>query len=240
MTEKLKSGELVIAEVKEVHSNSVELELVEYNLKGFLNVSNIPGLWIRDLKKNIKKGQLIVGRVVKIDHAIELSLKKVSRHEKEERLREYSREKKAVKMFKRVCSEYKIKTKLVEEEVSKLKDQFGGLYEALKKLRKDEEVGLKEEFSEVGERFKTGIKVYEFKGELELHSNLGNGLELIKDSLKELTGIEITYIGNTKFLLKLKTKDPRKGEKNLNKEADKAISKIKSSGGVGEFKIMEK
>ncbi len=237
MVNKVRIGELVVAEVKEIHSNSVELNLAEYNLKGFLNVSNIPGLWIRDLKKNIKKGQLIVGKVIKIDHIIEISLKGVSKNSKEKKLKEYSVEKKAVKMFKRVCSEYKIKDKLVEEEISSLKERFGSLYEALERLRKREDIGLKEEFSEVGTRFKTGEKTYEFKGELELHSNLGNGVDLIKESLNELKIVEITYIGSTKFLVKLKTKNPKKGEKNLVKEAEKAISKIKKCGGVGEFKL---
>ena len=149
-------------------------------------------------------------------------------------------EKKSIKMFGKVCSEYKLKDKQIEEEISNLKEKFGGLYEALKKLRKDEDIGLKEEFSGVAERFRTGIKTYEFKGELELHSNLGNGVDLIKQSLRELKGVEISYLGNTKFLLKLKTKDPKKGEKILLTEADKAISKIKNSKGSGEFKIIEK
>lgn len=238
MGEKVQIGELVVAEVIEIHSNSVELNLVEYNLKGFLNVSNIPGLWIRDLKKNIKKGQLIVGKVIKIDHTVELSLKGVSKYEKEKKLKVYSLEKKSVKMFSRVCEEYKIKNKLVPEEILNLKERFGGVYEALEKLRKGEDIGLGKEFGEVAARFKTGVKTYEFKGELELHSNLGNGVDLIKESLQELEGVNATYIGNTKFLLKLKTTNPKKGEKILKEKAEKAISKIKKSGGVGVFKLV--
>jgi len=238
MEDKPKIGELVVAEVKEVHSNSVELNLPEYNLKGFLNVSNIPGLWIRDLKKNIKVGQLIVGKIIKIDHTIEISLKGVSKQDKERKLKEYSLEIKSVKMFRRACSEYKIKDKQIEEKTLDLKKNFGSLYEALKKLRKGEDIGLDGEFSRIVDRFKTGMKTYEFKGELELHSNLGNGLDLIKQSLLELKGIDISYIGNTKFLLKLKTRDPKRGEKNLIKEAEKAISKIKSFGGYGKFRLL--
>ncbi len=238
MGEKVEIGELVVAEVKEIYSSSVELNLAEYNLKGFLNVSNIPGLWIRDLKKSMKKGQLIVGKVIKIDHTVELSLKGISKYEKERKLKEYSLELKSVKLFNKVCAENKIKNKLVQEELSKLRDKYGSIYESLEKIRGGEEIDLGKEFAEVGTRFKTGVKTYEFKGELELHSNLGNGVDLIKQSLLELKGVEAIYIGNTKFLLKLKTTNPKKGEKNLVKEAEKAISKIKSSSGSGEFKLI--
>ncbi|MCK4429044.1 MAG: hypothetical protein KAU95_01615 [Candidatus Aenigmarchaeota archaeon] len=240
MEERIEKGEFVVAEVIETHSNSVELNLVEYDLKGFLNVSNIPGLWIRSLKKNVKKGQLIVGKVIKIDRLIELSLKGVSKIDKERKIKEFSREKKSVKLFNRVCGEYEVEDNKVKEELAKLKDEFGGIYESLEKIRDGEEVGLGEEFSDVINRFKTGLKTYEFKGELELHSNSGNGAELIKQSLLELNGVDAIYIGNTKFLLKLKTTNPKKGEKNLTAEAEKVISKIKSLGGSGEFKLLQK
>ena len=238
MGKKAQIGELVVAEVEEVHSNSVELNLPEYNLKGFLNVSNIPGLWIRDLKKNIKVGQLIVGKIIKIDHMVEISLKGISKHDKERKLKEYSLEVKSVKMFQRVCAENKIKNKLVQEEILRLKKEYGSVYKAIEKLRRGEEIEFREEFSKIVDRFKAGMKTYEFKGELELHSNLGNGVDLIKESLNELRGVEAIYIGNTKFLLKLKTTNPKKGEKTLLNEAEKVISKIKKSGGIGEFKLL--
>ena len=83
----------------------------------------------------------------------------------------------------------------------------------------------------------TGEKDYEFKGILELHSDQGNGLEVIKNSLKELKQSKVSYLGNSRFLMKLKTKDPKKGKKLLEEEANKVISKIKSEKGYGEFKM---
>jgi len=235
---KIKRGELVVASVEEIHSSSVELKLVEYNLKGFLNVSNIPGLWIRDLKKNIKKNQLIVGKVIHVDHLVEISLKGISRNEKERRLKDYGKETKAIRLFKRISNEYKISPKKIENEIALLKQKYGSVFEALALIRKGEEITFSEEFSELGERFKTGEKVYEIKGEIELHSDKGDGVDLIKNSLSELNNIEIGYKGNTRFFLKLKTTNPKKGEKYLVKECEKVISKIKSKGGSGKFKLI--
>ena len=236
--DRIKRGDLVVASVEEIHSSSVELKLVEYNLKGFLNVSNIPGLWIRDLKKNIKKNQMIIGKVIHIDHLVEISLKGISRSEKERRLKDYGKETKAIRLFERISNEYKISPKKIENEISLLKQNYGGVFETLALIRKGEKINFSKEFSELAERFKTGEKFYEIKGEIELHSERGDGVDLIKNGLSGLKNIESSYKGNTRFLLKLKTTNPKKGEKNLVKEAEKVISKIKSKGGSGEFKLL--
>jgi len=233
---KVEIGELVIGEVKEIHTNSIEVELLEYNMRGLLNVSNIPGLWIRDLKKSFKKGQLIVCKVIALDHTTELSLKGVTKYEKEKRLKEFGRERKTIRMFEKVCKEFKIKPILVKDIIEKLRDEYGSLFEAIKKLREGEDLGLGDMFNEVVERFKIGEKEYEFKGILELHSHNGIGVEHIKESLKELKKVEASYLGSSKFLIKLETKNPKKGEKILEEEANKVISKIKRFGGFGEFK----
>ena len=229
----------MIGEIKEIHANSIEVYLLDYNIKGFLNVSNIPGLWIRDLKKSFKKGQLIVCKILKIDSVVELTLKGVSRHEKERVLKEYGRERKAIRMFEKVCKEFKIKPDLINKVISDLKEEYGSLFNALKKLREGEDLSLGEEFKDVIDRFKSEEKEYEFKGILELHSYEGNGVDLIKESLKELKEAEASYIGGSKFLIKLKTKNPKKGEKKLEEEVSKVISKIKSLKGFGEFKILQ-
>jgi translation initiation factor 2 alpha subunit (eIF-2alpha) len=230
-------GELVVGEVKEIYANSIEVYLLDYEVKGFLNVSNIPGLWIRDLKKSFRKGQLIICKILKIDHTVELTLKGISKHEKERVLREYGRERKAIRMFEKVCKEFKIKPSLVSKVMANLKEEYGSLFNALKKLRDGEDIGLSKEFKDVIERFKLEEREYEFKGILELHSNEGNGVDLIKESLKELKEAEASYLGSSKFLIKLKTKNPKKGEKKLEEEVNKVISKIKSLKGFGEFRI---
>ncbi len=234
---KPEKGELVVGEIKEVHSNSVEVKILEYEMKGLLNVSNIPGLWIRNIRKSFRKGQLIVCKILKTDHTTELSLKGVSKYHKEKKLKDYGKERKMERTFKKVAEENKIKPKLVDETIRNLKQEHGSLFNAIKKLREGEDLGLGEEFKGLVERFKTGEKEYEFKGTLELHSEQGNGIEIIKNSLNEMKNAKASYLGDSKFLIKLKTKNPKKGEKLLEEEANKVISKIKSEKGYGEFKI---
>ena len=234
----LKAGKLVVGEVKEIHANSIEVYLLEHNIKGFLNVSNIPGLWIRNLKKSFRKGQLIVCKILKTDTIVELTLKGISKHEKERVLKEYRMERKAIRMFEKVCREFKIDEALVSKVIANLKKEYGSLFNALKKLREGEDLGLGKEFKNVIERFKLE-KMYEFKGILELHSYEGNGIDAIKESLKELKEADASYIGGSKFLVKLKTENPKKGRKKLEEEAERVISKIKKLKGFGEFKILQ-
>jgi translation initiation factor 2 alpha subunit (eIF-2alpha) len=202
-----------------------------------LHVSNIPGLWIRDIRKSFKKGQIIVCKILKTDHVAELTLKGISKYEKEKRIKEFGRERKTIRVFERICKEFKINPKKVKEAIEKLKEEYGSLFDATKKIREGEDLELGKEFDKVIERLKTSEKEYEFKGVLKLNSNEGNGVELIKESLKEFKNADVSYLGSSNFLIKLKTKNPKKGEKILQKEAENVILKIKSLKGSGEFKI---
>jgi translation initiation factor 2 subunit 1 len=230
--------ELVVAEVREVHSNSIDAVLVEYgDMKAFLNVANIPGLWIRDVRKFIKKGDIIVARVVHIDGQAELSMKKVSKEQSDKRKNRYRKELKSVKMFKTVSKEFGIGDELADKAVEKLKEKYGGIYESIKLMREEEtEFGLDGAFMPVLERFGTGEKTYEFKAELILHSTAGDGVDKIKAALEELGDVRASYLGSGRFMLKLVTTDPKRGEKLLEGAAQKAIDKMKSMGGIGEFK----
>ena len=40
-------GILAVAEITEIHTNSISSKLLEYDRVAFLNIANIPGLWIR-------------------------------------------------------------------------------------------------------------------------------------------------------------------------------------------------
>ena len=84
----MKDG-LVIGVIEEIHQNSIYVKLLDSDKKGFINVSNIPGLWIRELKKKFKAGQLIVAKIIKEDDIFELSLKGISKYDKEKKLQEY-------------------------------------------------------------------------------------------------------------------------------------------------------
>lgn len=233
-------GQLVVAEIIEIHTNSISSRLLEYNREAFLNIANIPGLWIRDIKKFMKKGELIVAKVIKSNGSVELSMKDVSKYDSERVLQHFRKENKSVRMFKTVSKEFGIPENEIEEAVSKMKNEFGGVYESLKRMRDGEkEIGLKQEFFPVIDRFSTGEKTYEFKGEIELHSDKGHGVECIKKAMEELGDIEATYIGNTKFLVRLLTKDPKRGEKELEKRSLAAVKKMQSLGGRGEFRKLK-
>ncbi|MBN2095123.1 MAG: hypothetical protein JW727_03685 [Candidatus Aenigmarchaeota archaeon] len=235
-----KRGDLVVAEITEVHSNSIAARLSEYDMPAFLNVANVPGLWIRDIRKFMRKGDLIVAKIAHIDGQVELSMKDVSKYDSEKKLEHFRKERKSARMFRMVSKEFGIPDTRVDEAIGRLKEKFGGVYSSMRLMREGEtDLGLGEDFSSVIERFSTGEKTYEFKGEIELHSNSGRGVDCIKKALEELGDIEATYLGNTKFLLKLKTKDPKKGQAMLEKRANSAVKKMESLKGTGKFTLVK-
>ena len=58
----------------------------------------------------------------------------------------------------------------------------------------------------------------EFRAKLKLKSYDPNGIEIIKKTLKQNAGLNITYLSAPEYLVKFKTKESKKGEREFNKK----------------------
>ena len=223
-------GELVIGRVKEINPHSAVIELLEYPKKeGMVHISEVARKWVRDIRNFVKPSQIVVALVLHVDERknfIALSLKRVNKREKEKKLQEYRREEKAEKMLELVAKELKIPLDEAYEKIGFfLYEEFGEMYKGFLTAREKPELlvkkGLDKKYAEAVRKIaekSIEIRKKEFKAEIELKCFEGDGIKRIKkllSAIKKKFGVEIKYIASPKYMLVLKHRDPKKGEKIL-------------------------
>ncbi len=240
----MKRGDLVICRVIEIHPNSVDVEIIEEGVEkraGIIPITEISRAWIRDVKKFIKRGDLIVARVVSTEGTfVTLSLRKVSDFEKERKMKEYREEQAAKRTLMNIAKEAKVNFDKIEK---KLKEEYGSLAEALKSLEENleefEKLNLPKNFLELLHKRVCGEKKkYMIKGLLEIHTFSPNGINEIKNVLRKLKNIEVKYT-SPKFMLVYCTTDAKKGKKYLTKKMEEIVTEFKRQGGFGSYELVE-
>ncbi|MCL7395511.1 MAG: S1 RNA-binding domain-containing protein [Thaumarchaeota archaeon] len=249
-------GEVVIGTVKRIDKFGAYVSLDEYDkADAFIHVSEISLRWVRNIRDYLREGQKAVFKVLRSDPTtmqVDLSLRRVSKREKVEKLILWKKKQKVKRVIKLLAE----KTGLNRAELEKtflepIKGNEVELYDIFERLTKDETIpdflknlpenvlnALKEIVKQEIKR-KSVVK----KGILVLYCQSGNGVVIIRNAVKEamsLAGkdqnVTITVIGPPRYLLKVEAEDSETSEKLLNQAAEKCIEYVVSKGGKGEFK----
>lgn len=242
------NGEFVICKIKSVNPNSAFAELVEYGKEGMIHISEVKRGWVRDIRQHIKNGQIVVAKVVEVsgDH-IYLSLKRVYDNQQKDRMREYKFDQKAEKMLEISAKEMKKSLDKAYEEVGfLLEEQFGSLYDAFKVILKYPErvqdLIPKNWFDVIKKVAESSIEQKEFEigAQVLIKSRDPHGINIIKSVLKNIqdSGFQVKYISAPKYLVKYKTKDPKKGTKIFSEKLEEILKSDKRVD--ASFKINEK
>jgi len=246
-------GELVVCTVKRLTPYAAWCNLNEYpGIEGMIHVSEVAGKWVHDIRNFVKEGKEYVVKVIKIDYQknfVNLSLKRVSKQDKKERMNVLRREKRGEAMLGQAA---KLLGKNVEQAYNeigfKLQDEFGELFSAFEEAKKDPNLlmnkGLSKEWAEaIGKVAEKSFveKEVRLKAELELKSFAGDGIEKIKEVLSDLekNALTVKYISAPKYRIELKTKNPKEDEKKLLEFLEKAVNKIKTMEGEGKYKLIK-
>ena len=228
-------GEVVICKISRLNPNSAFAVLEEYDAEGMIHISEVSSGWVRDIRNHIKEGQSVIAKVVRVDdRGLSLSLKRVDEKQKKDKMKEYNLNQKAEKMLDIVAQKASKKLDEVYNEIGfLLQDNFGSLYEGFKKALSDADAlkkkGIDEKWiallKEVAEK-NIEQKEFEFASKLFLRSYKENGVNLIKDVLAkaEKMNLEVKYISAPEYLVKYKTKNAKKGEKEFLEKLDKIVS----------------
>lgn len=251
-----KIGELVVCTVKEVVDFGAFVELEEYGKKeGLIHISELASGWIKHVRDHVQEGQKVVCEVLEVDPSkeqINLSLKDVNEHQKREKIQEWKNEQKADRWLEFVAQKLDREPDEVQNEIgNKLRDEYHGLlYEAFEDaaLNGKEVVKEKDLSGEEAEALvevaleNVEIPYVDVTGYLELRSNSSNGVEKIKEALKEAEKIDeknveinISYVGAPYYRVHVKAPDYKIAEDVLSETKDKVIKKIDSLEGTGKF-----
>lgn len=247
-------GEIVVVKIKRVMDYGAIANLEEYPEKeGFIHISQVATSWVKNIRSFVSEGQLRVALVKRFDpsrNTIDISLRDVSNQKEKRKLEDWKREKKADKLFERICRELKEDHDESYEKVARvLEEHFGDLFsafenastyggEAFKDLKIPEK--WKKALIKKAEESIVAAEVI-IRGDLFLTSKDSNGVEVIKEALKEAKGegVKLEYISAPKYRLEVTAKDYEEAEKNMKEVYSAVISTIQKAGGEGRFERLK-
>ena len=243
-------GEIVMATITKLMDHGAYVTLDEYeDIQGFLHISEIAPGWIRAVNRFVREGEKKVLLVKKVNPQrgdIDLSLKQVSKDQQKQKLKEVKKFEKG----KTLLQNLKDSASLTDEEIEKLEDQIFGKYESVFDAFVDiarngidsvKELKLTKKIIKPLEQICAKIKLpsVEIRGIMEITNSNSNGIEMIKNTLLEISEknpkMDITYLGAPKYRLSLIAEDFKSAEKILKPIIDEIESSITKKKGTFKF-----
>ncbi len=222
-------NELVVVKVYKVTQFAAWCKLEEYpELEGIIPISEAAGKWIFDVREVVKEGKQYVAKVIRIDEKdkiVKLSLKRVSKRDEKEKLNLFRKELRAEKILELIAESLGKSLDEAYENIGfLLQEKFGEMYDGLERIFREpkilDKLKIKKEWKDallkvLKKTFRE--KWIELKVNLQLYSLEGDGICRVKKVLESLSkkGLEVKYISPPRYLLKLKTTNPKKDEKKL-------------------------
>jgi translation initiation factor 2 subunit 1 len=248
-------GDLVIATVEEVTDFGAYAKLDEYDKKGLLHISEISSSWIRNIRDFIREGQKVVLKVLRVDVEkghIDLSLRRVTKRERIEKIMFWKRERKAETLLRGVAEKTGLSFEEVYEKAGALMEKEYGLYEGFEKVVKDDtaaltKIGIPENIATViVEIAKERIRVpmVRVKGVVELRTTNPDGVNIIKEAFLNAKKAEKSHeakvrfyvIAAPKYCVEVMADNYKNAEAVLQRVSESVISHIDKAGGQGLFR----
>ena len=248
-------GDLVIATIETVTDYGAYAKLDEYNKRGLLHVSEISSSWIRNIRDFVREGQKMVLKVLRVDLEkghIDLSLRRVTKRERIEKIMFFKKERKAEALLKGVSERTGLPPEEVYTKAGTLLEEKYGLYEGFEKVvREGAEVltklgapeDLAKAFFEVAAE-RIHVKMVKVKGTLEIRCLKPNGVKLIKDAFLSAKKAEKTkdadvrfyVIAAPKYSVEVLAENYKRAEEILQEVSESVVSNIDKVGGEGSFR----
>jgi len=133
-------GDLVIATMENVTTYGAYAKLDEYDKQGLLHVSEISSSWIRNIRDFVREGQKAVLKVIRVDLEkghIDLSLRRVTKRARIEKIRQWKQDRKAEALLRGVAEKIGLPTEEVYEKTGALVEEKYGLYDGFEKVAKE-------------------------------------------------------------------------------------------------------
>jgi translation initiation factor 2 subunit 1 len=249
------AGDLVLASVQRITDFGAYVALDDYGKEGLLHVSEVSSGWVRNIRDFVREGQKVVLKVLRVNTEkghIDLSLRRVSRRERREKLLSWKMERKANSLMRSVSEKLKITLEEMQAKTGPLmEEKFGGIYEGLEKAAREGsepliEAGVPKELATtIAEVAKEKIKLpmVKVKGTMQLQCIKPTGALVIRDALlragkigkPEAVKIHLYVVAAPKYAIEVQAEDYKEAEKILQQAAETAIETVTKAGGTGAF-----
>ena len=248
-------GDLVIATIENVTDYGAYAKLDEYDKRGLLHVSEISSSWIRNIRDFVREGQKVVLKVLRVDLEkghIDLSLRRVTKREKIEKIKVWKQERKAETLLRNIAEKLGLSTEEVYAKAGVFIEEKYGLYEGFEKAVWEgpealTKIGVPENFAEVFAAVaeeRIHMKTMKVKGTLEIRCMKPNGVKLLKNAFLNAQKAEKTKDADVRFYViaapkygfEVSAENYKRAEDVLQKVSQSVVSNIVKVGGKGAFK----
>ncbi|MDH5481403.1 MAG: translation initiation factor IF-2 subunit alpha [Candidatus Bathyarchaeota archaeon] len=248
-------GDLVIATIDTVTDYGAYAKLDEYDKKGLLHISEISSSWIRNIRDFVREGQKTVLKVLRVDVEkghVDLSLRRVTKREKIEKVMFWKKERKAEVLLRSVAEKTGQSIENVYEKVADPVEKEYGLYEGLEKVAKEgaevlTKIGVPEEFASVlaeVARERIRLPTVKVKGIVEVRCAKPNGVKIIKDAFlnakkaEKSRDVKLRFyvVATPKYCIEVLAENYKRAEGILQKVAQNIVSNIVKAGGQGTYR----
>jgi translation initiation factor 2 subunit 1 len=246
------AGDLVIATIETVTDYGAYAKLDEFDKRGLLHVSEISSSWIRNIRDFVREGQKVVLKVLRVDHEkghIDLSLRRVTKRERIEKILSWKKERKADALLRGVAEKLGLTIEEAYQKAGAIIEEKYNLYEGFEKAAIEgpealTEIGVPENlakaFSEVAQE-RIHVKMVKVRGVLEIRVVKPNGVKIIKEALhkgEKIKDAKITFyvIAAPKYSIEVQAENYKRAEDVMQKTADNVMVAIIKAGGEGTFR----
>lgn len=248
------TGALVIATIETVTDYGAYAKLDEFNKRGLLHVSEISSSWIRHIRDFVREGQKVVLKTLRVDLEkghIDLSLRRVTKRERIEKVLSWKKERKAEALLRGVAEKVGLTNDEVYQKAGAIIEEKFGVYEGFEKAAIEgpealTEIGVPENlakaFSGVAQE-RIHVKMVKVTSVIEIRCMKPNGVKIIKEAFHKAKAektkdadIKFYVIAAPNYSLEVLAENYKSAEDVLQKAAQNVVSNVSKSGGQGTFR----
>jgi translation initiation factor 2 subunit 1 len=248
-------GELIIATIESVMDYGAYANLDEYSKRGFLHISEISSARVRNLHDFVREKQKMVLKVLRVDLEkghIDLSLRRVTKRERIEKIKVWKKERKGEVLLRAVAEKVGLPLPDVYQKVGVPLEEKIGLYEGFELALKEgpealTKLGIPEDiaaaFAQIAEE-RIRIKLVKVRGVLEIRCMKPNGVKCIQEAFVDAkksqkakdAKVEFYVIAAPKYSVEVSADNWKRAEEYLDDVSQTVVANITKAGGVGSFK----
>ncbi|NIO38230.1 translation initiation factor IF-2 subunit alpha [Candidatus Bathyarchaeota archaeon] len=247
-------GDLVMTTVENVTGYGAYVRLDEYDKTGLLHISEISSSWIRNIRNHVRERQKLVLKVLRVNQEkkhIDLSLRRVTKREKIEKIMSWKQERKAETLLRSVAERTGLSVEEVYEKAGAFMENEYGLYEAFEKVVKEGTevltkigvpVDLATSLAEIAKE-RIRLPMVRVKGTVELSCTGPNGVKIIKEAFSDVKDAERSkaklrfyVVAAPRYRIEVLAENYKDAEAVLQKVGERIVTNVVEAGGQGHFR----
>jgi len=249
------SGDLAIATIESVMDYGAYANLDEYSRRGFLHISEISSARIRNVRDFVRENQKMVLKVLRVDLEkghIDLSLRRVTKRERIEKIKSWKKDRKGEALLHAVAENAGLPIHEIYQKAGSILEEKYGLYDGFEKAVKEgsevlTKLNIPEDLVKIivqvaEESIK--IKTVKVRGVIEVRSINPNGVRCIQQAFNGAkkaqeakdAKIEFSVIAAPKYSVEVSADNWKRAEEVLDKVSENVVKNITKTGGTGSFK----